>query len=133
MMLRLKQDHDVEFIIIAAPSESAQLIPVKAALNDIGLFLEAPITPMDLAALMKRCTLVITKDSGPRHLANAVGIPVVFFRSLAHRRAEAAIYCDTEIDVCPAGELLAPPEQEKVLNGIPVSTLIDAIRPLLVG
>jgi ADP-heptose:LPS heptosyltransferase len=54
---------------------------------------------------------VFTADSGPRHLANAAGTPVVFVRNLWFPSAEAGPYCDTEVDVVPPEWESLPPEQ----------------------
>src|SRR5687767_10376389 len=59
-----------------------------------------------LAALLRKCTLLLTLDSGPRHLGNAAGIPVFFARNMSHSQAEAGVYCETETDIAPRGEYL---------------------------
>ena len=48
---------------------------------------------------MKRCSLVFCPDSGPRHIANAVGTPVVFVRNLFSDRVETGSYCSNEWDL----------------------------------
>ena len=51
----------------------------------------------NLAAILKRCSLCISNDSGPRHLAVAVGTPSVAFFRLFHDK-EWDIY--HEIETC---------------------------------
>ena len=60
-----------------------------------------------VAAFLRRCSALLTLDSGPRHLGNAAGIPVFFARNMSHSQAEAGEYCETEIDIAPAGEYLS--------------------------
>jgi ADP-heptose:LPS heptosyltransferase len=73
------------------------------------------LTLRGFAAFLARCSVHFCMDSGPRHLANAVGTPVVFTRNLAVREAEAGAYCPTELDVMPAADYLTSDEISQVL------------------
>jgi ADP-heptose:LPS heptosyltransferase len=64
------------------------------------------------AAFLRRCDVLLSTDSGPRHIANAVGTPVVFVRSLNVSRVEIGAYCETEIDACGDDEWLSPAAQD---------------------
>lgn len=82
------------------------------------------------AAFLARCKIFFGMDSGPRHLANAVGIPVVFVRNMAVRAAEAAAYCPTEIDIAPGGDFRAPKQivasLAKIDSGEAAATILAA-------
>jgi heptosyltransferase-2 len=67
--------------------------PVRVVAGRLGL--------RALAAFLARCAALLTLDTGPRHLGNAVGIPVLFARNLSHSRVEAGAYCDNEVDLAP--------------------------------
>jgi ADP-heptose:LPS heptosyltransferase len=60
----------------------------------------------ELAEVFRKCSALLTLDSGPRHLGNAAGIPVFFARNMSHSRIEAGAYCVTETDIAPDGEYL---------------------------
>ncbi len=65
-----------------------------------------------LVAFLKKCRAVLSTDSGPRHLANAAGVPVVFVRNLAFSAVEAGLYAGpTEFDFAPPLELVPPEKQ----------------------
>ena len=83
---------------------------LKAALNAgrIGL--------RPLVCLLRRCATVVSTDSGPRHLANAAGVPVVFVRNLLFNKIEAGAYCETEHDMAPDVECVPPGEQDELLR-----------------
>lgn len=49
-----------------------------------GIDLAGRTTPEDLAALFERCALVVGNNSGPAHLAAALGIPTVSFSGGVH-------------------------------------------------
>jgi len=53
-----------------------------------------------LCCFLRRCSVVFTADSGPRHISNAAGVPVVFIRNVWFNAVEAGIYVDTETDLC---------------------------------
>lgn len=73
---------------------------------------------LGFAALLRRCSVHFCMDSGPRHLANAVGTPVVFTRNLAVRASEAGAYCPTEIDVMPNADYLRPDQVARMIATI---------------
>jgi ADP-heptose:LPS heptosyltransferase len=85
-----------------------------------------------LTAFLRRCKAALTSDSGPRHLANAAGLPVCFVRNLSFRREEAGAYCDTDHDLAPPGlELLAPGEQAAAFAQIDPETVAAELVRLL--
>jgi ADP-heptose:LPS heptosyltransferase len=53
-----------------------------------------------LCCFLRRCSVVLTSDSGPRHIANAAGVPVVFVRNVWFNAVEAGVYVETETDLC---------------------------------
>jgi heptosyltransferase-2 len=83
----LSQDHDAKVLVFAGPDETSlqdQMaglmksppIPVK----DVGL--------RELAALIQRCALYVGNDTGPMHIAAAVGTRVIaIFGSTSARRS----------------------------------------------
>ncbi|MFH1419193.1 MAG: lipopolysaccharide heptosyltransferase II [Planctomycetota bacterium] len=50
---------------------------VAAAQEPIEVFVDPPLGLGPLKALVRRCRLLITNDTGPRHFAPAFGVPVV--------------------------------------------------------
>lgn len=85
------------------------------------------------ASFLTRCSALLTLDSGPRHIGNAAGIPVLFARNLSHSMVEAGKYCDTEIDLAPPVEYLSDSETKKVVAGLSpaktASRLVETLRP----
>ena len=110
----------------------------SAALSDIARNLPFPTHVLAgslglraFVAFLTRCRLLVTLDSGPRHLGNAAGIPVLFARNLSHSRVEAGKYCETETDLAPPLEYLNDEETRRVVGGIsPASTAERIIAAL---
>jgi ADP-heptose:LPS heptosyltransferase len=70
------------------------------------------------AAFLQKCRAFFGSDSGPRHLANAAGIPVVFVRNLATSAVEAGTYCPSEWDAAPPTEYLTDAQIEAELGRV---------------
>jgi lipopolysaccharide heptosyltransferase II len=66
-----------ELVLVGGPADAAELDALRAGLGALpaidARWLELPA----LAVLLARCQFVISNDSGPVHLAQAVGVPVV--------------------------------------------------------
>ena len=81
-----------------------------------------------LSVFLGRCTAVLTTDSGPRHLANAAGTPVFFFRNLWSSFVETGCYVDSETDLCPPDlQRLGAPRQRQILEGITPSEVASRV------
>ena len=65
--------------IVVGPAERALGVDVAGVAKAPLPVLGADLDPVGLAALMARARLLVSNDSGPMHLAAAVGTPVVAF------------------------------------------------------
>ena len=75
---RLVEDYGLKVILIASGEEN------EAIANEIAKQIRYPVLNLSgklslgqLSALLKRCVIFISNDSGPVHIASAVGTPVV--------------------------------------------------------
>jgi ADP-heptose:LPS heptosyltransferase len=80
-----------------------------------------------LGCFLRRCAAVLTTDSGPRHIANAAGVPVFFFRNLRSDPVETGAYLDTETDFCPPTLWLDPARHAAILSRIAPERVAAAI------
>jgi len=68
-------DDGVDMVLIPGPGEEAHLKPLLANVPDLVC---APSTDLrELADLISRLDILVATDSGPRHLAAALGVPTV--------------------------------------------------------
>ena len=65
--------------IVSGPDEAALGVAVSSAAKAPLPVLGSDLDPVGLAALLERGRLLVSNDSGPMHLAAAVGTPVVAF------------------------------------------------------
>jgi len=74
---RLIDAEAVHVVLIAGPGDVAHAQAVEAAMRHRPLNAAGKLSVGELACLLKRARLLISNDSGPVHLAAAVGTPVV--------------------------------------------------------
>ena len=128
---RARSAREFEVVLTGTAEDSAKLASAAKELSFPVHVLAGKLGLRAYAAFLARCSALLTLDSGPRHLGNAAGIPVLFARNLSHSRAEAGKYCATEIDLAPSVEYLSDEEARRVVAGIPVErtagTLVDTL------
>lgn len=86
-----------------------------------------------LFCFLKKCSAVLSPDSGPRHIANAAGTRVVFIRNLFCSKIETGSYCPNEIDLSPDEEFVPVHEQESCLKRVSPVVVAQTILKLLRG
>jgi heptosyltransferase-2 len=73
----LQESRRAEVLIIGAASESGIAEAVRGAMAKAPAVLTGQTSLRELLGLIGRATLVISNDTGPMHLANALSVPVV--------------------------------------------------------
>jgi len=73
----LIEDLRIKVMINLAPDQAGLGEKVRATMKNKPVFFCEPMTLGELAALFKKASLVISNDSGPVHVAAAVGTPVI--------------------------------------------------------
>ena len=74
---RLAAEHHARICLVAGASDALFADRMAQAMDQPALNLAGHLSVGELAALLKRCRLLISNDSGPVHVAAAVGTPVV--------------------------------------------------------
>jgi len=73
----LSGEHHACFVVVGGPEDRPLGKRLEAELGAMVVNAAGRTTLRQAAALLERCQLTITNDSGPKHLAAAVGSPVV--------------------------------------------------------
>jgi heptosyltransferase II len=118
---RARVEREFDVVLCGAIEDSGQLSDIARELAYPVRVLAGGLGLRAFGAFLARCATLVTLDSGPRHLGNAVGIPVLFARNLSHSRVEAGKYCDTETDLAPPLEYLSDEETRRAVTAIPVA------------
>lgn len=82
---RLQQQQDVTIVLTGGPSAKEKELADKISCNLIkpAINLVGKTTPKQLAAILARATCLIAPDTGPAHIAVAMGTPVVGLYAVA--------------------------------------------------
>ncbi|MCK5572607.1 MAG: glycosyltransferase family 9 protein, partial [Bacteroidetes bacterium] len=73
---RLIERYGAEVVLPWGPGERDDVQSVQSMMKHRA-FIPPPATLLQLGALLKRCTFVVSNDTGPMHIAAAVGTPVL--------------------------------------------------------
>lgn len=84
---------EARLVITGSPAEAALARRIATAIGDARVLVAADALPLPLLpALLARCALLVTGDTGPMHLAVAVGTPVVALFAVADWRKSGPAY-----------------------------------------
>lgn len=92
---------------------------------------------LELAALLRRCSLMVSNDSGPMHIAAAMGTPVVGIFGPTNPRLQGPYGAKTKtvrnesLD-CLGCNLVVCPIGNPCMTRLPVQTVLEAIAQLSV-
>ncbi|MDO8489711.1 MAG: lipopolysaccharide heptosyltransferase II, partial [Candidatus Omnitrophota bacterium] len=74
---KLSERYNFKILILAGPKEIYLADKITSEIKDKAVNLAGRISVSQLASILKRCTLFISNDSGPVHIACALGTPVI--------------------------------------------------------
>ena len=139
---RLVRDRSAAIVLTGTPDDRAQVDVVRTALPpDRVVDLSGDVNLLTAAAVIDQLDLFVTGDTGPMHLANAVGTPIVavFGPSDPKRYAPRGVR-DTVVRIdlpcSPCNRIRLPPERcvghtPDCLAGIEVAQVLAAIDETL--
>ena len=107
---------DIHVVLCGAKSDAGVLERLRSDHHLACAVMAGRLSLTEVVAFLRRCRAVLTTDSGPRHLANAAGVPVFFVRNLWYSKHSAGVYCETEHDFAPDAEFVPPERQEALLR-----------------
>ena len=135
---RVAREYDATLVLTGSPGDRPIVDEVRAKLpDDIAIIdlageLELPI----LGAVLERCLVFITGDTGPMHLAAAVGTPTVAVFGLSDPARYAPIstrhrVVRIDLPCAPCNRVRLPPERcqghtPDCLQGVTVDAVVRA-------
>ena len=141
---RLAREMDASVVLTGGPDDRAFVDEAESRLAAAGvrtLRLDGPSDLVILAGILAQCRLLLTGDTGPMHLAAAVGTPIVavFGPSMPWRYAPlAADHRIVRVDLpcSPCNRIRQPPERcvghtPDCLVGVTIDMVVAAGRDLL--
>jgi heptosyltransferase-2 len=123
-------------VIAPGPGEEPLAHAIQDAMRTRAVVLEEPPTSLaELAALTERSSLVLTNDTGPRHIAVALGVPTVVVmgptdpRHTAHLLERQRVVRE-DVDCGPCGLKLCPTDH-RCMTRIEPERVVVAAEELL--
>lgn len=118
----------IEMVLCGSPQDKEKLKSLQSLLSFPVSINAGRLELRALIAFLARCHVVLSTDSGPRHLANAAGAPVVFVRNPWFSRKEAGVYCPgSEYDLAPDLEFVSPANQIDYWRHVSVKAVSETI------
>lgn len=136
---RLIRDHDAKVVISVAPNEIEEQIAASIcedSKNELYNLAKSPLTLGQLKALYSKASLVITNDTGPRHIAVALERKIVTLFGPNDPAWTKAEY-DDEIEIVgsaecvPCAKSTCYKEEHLCMISISVDQVVDAAEELL--
>ncbi len=138
----IAREHDAVIVLTGGPGDRPQVDAVKARLDGVAhVDAAGRLDLAGTAALLARLDLLVTGDTGPMHLADAVGTPVVaLFGPSDPRRygptAPGQEVVRVQLPCSPCGQVRLPPERCRghvpdCMDGITVDMVLTAARRAL--
>lgn len=128
----------VRWLILGGPADRDLCAEVARPLGSSAINLAGRTTLPQLMAVLTRCALVLTNDTGPMHLAAALGTPVVaLFGSTSPELTGPGLPGDPRhqllsLDVpCAPCFLRECPIDLRCLNGLSVAQVLAAVQRIL--
>jgi ADP-heptose:LPS heptosyltransferase len=118
-------------VLLGAAEDHATLAAVRDRASLPSRVAGGRLSLLGLVCFLRRCAVAVTTDSGPRHLSNAAGIPVLFVPNLAVGKIETGAYLDSETDLAPDLEWVAPADQNAAFAHIEPEYVAKIISGIL--
>ena len=126
--LQLENGHTPKTLMVLLPDEISYGEEIVASSGGIIKLLESQSTFERYKAILKRADLLVTPDSGPMHVASALGTKVIAFFSMKDP-GDCGPYMPAEKFTILRTEDTASPE--KGVSAIDVNTVFDACKKIL--
>lgn len=126
-----------QVVIVGAPGEEDLGEAIARQIEGPVIVLSGRTTVRELMAITKRCRLYLTNDTGPMHLAAALGVPVVAVFGPTDWRTTAPFGDDravvrTPTDCAPC-LLRECPIDHRCMTGVTVERVVETARQSLVA
>ncbi len=128
----IKQKYDVVFLILWGPGDENDVNFIKNNLgNNAVLIPEVKIGK--LSALIKNCNMVIANDSGPMHIAAALGIPTLGIFGPTNPKAHGPYSPNSDYVIkqdlhCIICNKLVCPYKHECMTQLPVDVILQKVK-----
>jgi heptosyltransferase III len=132
---RLQAEYNASIIITWGPGEEKLAEEIRSLMNG-----EALLTPnttlKELGAILGQCSLMVTNDSGPMHIAAAMGTPIVAIYGPTHPELQGPVTDKAEIVknkelTCLGCNLTECPIENPCMEELAVDVVFQSAKKLI--
>ncbi len=133
--VRRRSPNPVRCLIVGGPGEEALGEAIARRMLSTAVVLSGKTSLRVLKAVLKRCCLLVTNDTGPMHVANAMGVPVVAVFGSTDPAATAPYHALSSVVRTPVG--CAPcrfrecPIDHRCMTSVSADDVVRAARGVL--
>ncbi len=131
---QLVEQLDTDILVLCGPGERdiARTIERSASTDHIVSLAEAGLSIGQTKALLQQCRMLVTTDSGPRHLAAGLGIPTVALFGSTDPRWSGNYHplerrLEIELDCRPCGRRACPLQHHRCMTELHPELVADAV------
>jgi heptosyltransferase II len=139
---RMLADLDCRIVLIGSSKEAAGCAALAAMIGNPHRVIDmsGKTDLPQLARLLKSCVLLISTDSGPAHLANAVGTPVVVLfgagddrKTAPYRKEHLAVVRTSGLNCAPCVSNICTYGDQRCLERIGVEEIVETAERTMRG
>jgi ADP-heptose:LPS heptosyltransferase len=93
---RISEGDGSRILVVWGPGEEAEANGVGAAIGPAAI-VAPPTTLKQLGSFLKRASVLVTNDSGPMHIAAALGVPVVAIFGPTVPKLQGPVFTEAEV------------------------------------
>ncbi|MHB0958525.1 MAG: lipopolysaccharide heptosyltransferase II [Pirellulaceae bacterium] len=134
MAAELTRRHGFQVVLTGTAAERPLVEAIGAGLGRCAISLADQLSLAELAGLLSMAPLLVANNTGPVHLAAAVGTPVVDLYALTNPQhtpwmvPHRLLYCDVECKYC--FKSVCPMGHHRCLQGVPPQLAVAAVLDL---
>lgn len=133
---RLLKEFDMEILVFGAGQDQVIANKIEKAVGHGIRNFTGKTNIEQLSALISRCKLFVTNDTGPMHIADALGIPVVAIFGptdpvTTRPFSDNHILIRKELECSPCLERVCPLKHHNCMKMIEVNEVFDACKRIL--
>ena len=131
---RIVEERDSDVLVVCGPKER-DIAREIVRLSQSGRVFSMADQPMDLGtskAVIRRCRMMVSTDSGPRHVAAALGLPVItLFGPMlpvwSENPTQEAVNLILDLDCIGCHKRVCPLGHHRCMRDLTVDTVFDAV------
>lgn len=126
----LHERHDAALVFVGTVAESAAIDELRAKLSFATISIAGQTTIQQLAAALQQCDLAVMLDTGPLHVARAVGLPVVVIAPAWSPPNEWLPVGNPRYRILKNRDFAPPAPDDYIIDEVSVAEVLAAVEEL---